>query len=149
MTRISKKSKDLPGQRFRTADPTSKTVFLDVGRAEVMLNMIMTPDLMIGETLHHFVGAVHGASKGDSAVMKVLIKSCRHWDEFDTKSARTRLRDVWNSFNGNPPAFDCVAYLRRICTEQSYPLPDTMVEALFDGLSFDFIAYLKWHNSPG
>lgn len=146
MSIVSETPKSSNWHRFRTADPRSKTVLLDVGRAEVMLNMIVASDLKTEEDLREFIGAVHSASNGDPAVLTLLIEAFQGWEEFDTAAARSRLRKVWSTFDGKPRASDCVRTLRRICSEQSFPLPNTMIEALFDDLSFDFIAYLKWHN---
>ena len=137
----------LPLQQFRTASPKATATFLDTGRAEVMLNMIVAPDLDTDDKLCEFVGAAYGASGGNSVVLRMLIDAFSHWPQLDSEAVTLEIKRLWKLFEERAPDFDCIATLRRICTEQSFPLPTSLVEAIFDDPSFDFVAYLSWHNS--
>ena len=72
---MSKNDNDrLPWQKFRTRDPHKQSVFLDRGRAEVMFNMIVAPDLT-DERLGEFVGAAFGASNGNPDILRLAIEA--------------------------------------------------------------------------
>lgn len=143
---MSKNDNDrLPWQKFRTRDPNTQSVFLDRGRAEVMLNMIVAPDLTDERRLE-LIGAAFGASNGNPDILRLAIEAFSEWYPANS-DVLAQIERHWRSFEQRAPDFDCVATLRKICNEQSPPLPTTMMEAIFDDPSFDFIAYLDWHNS--
>ena len=135
----------LPWQQFRTRDPNTKSVFLDSGRAEVMFHMINAGEFT-DERLVEFVGAAFGASNGNPGVLRLAVEAVSEWYP-PNSGVLAQIERHWRSFEQRAPDFDCVATLRQICSEQSPPLPTTMMEAIFDDPSFDFIAYLDWHNS--
>jgi hypothetical protein len=143
---MSKNDNDrLPWHKFRTRDPNTQSVFLDRGRAEVMFNMIVAPDLT-DERLGEFVGAAFGASNGNPDILRLVIEAFSEWYPANS-DVLAQIERYWRSFEQRAPDFDCVATLRKICNEQSPPLPTAMMEAIFDDPSFDFVAYLDWHNS--
>ena len=135
----------LPLQQFRTRDPNTQSVFLDSGRAEVMFNMIVAPDLTDERRLE-LIGAAFGASNGNPDILRLAIEAFSEWYPANS-DVLAQIERHWRSFEQRAPDFDCVATLRQICNEQSPPLPTTMMEAIFDDPSFDFVAYLDWHNS--
>ncbi|XIA64958.1 hypothetical protein ACFIOY_00260 [Bradyrhizobium sp. TZ2] len=132
----------LPWQQFRTRDPNAKSVFLDSGRAEIMFNMIVAPDLT-DMRLYELIGAAFGASNGNPDILRLAIEALSERSDVPAR----KIERLWRSFELRAPDFDCVETLRQICNEQSPPLPATMMEAIFDDPSFDFVAYLDWHNS--
>jgi hypothetical protein len=98
----------LPWQRFRTRDPNVKWVLFDEGRAEVMLNIIITPDLTDERRLK-LIGAAFGASNGNPAVLRLAIETFsewyppnsdviaqveRHWRSFEQRSGLRLRRDI-------------------------------------------------------
>jgi hypothetical protein len=143
MSQVARKSKASPFARFRTRDPNVSRVFLDVGRAEIMLNMIVLPDLGRGAQFDEFVSSVHAASNGDPAVLALLLKAFDQWHKID-KAFEAKVRRTWNRTTLIDTS--AITILRRTCTGQRVPLPPSMVHAIFDDASFDFVAYLAWHN---
>ena len=65
-------------QQFRTRDPNTKSVFLDSGRAEVMINMIVAPDFT-DERLVELIGAAFGASNGNPDILRLAIEAFSGW----------------------------------------------------------------------
>ena len=135
----------LPWQQFRTRDPNTKWVFLDSGRAEVIFNMTIAPGLT-DERLLKLIGAAFGASNGNPDILRLAIEAVSECHP-PNSDVLAEIERHWMSFEQRAPDFDCVATLRQICNEQAPPLPTTMMEAIFDDPSFDFVAYLDWHNS--
>ena len=144
MTHVANESNSSPWSRFRTRDPNTPRIFLDPGRAEVMFNMIALPELGIGESCRNFLEAAYVSSDGDPAALELLIEAFENWIEVDA-DFEALMRLYWRS--RGMTLENAIASLRRTCTEQSIPLPPTMVHSIFDDLSFDFTAYLAWHNS--
>ena len=141
MTHISNSS---PWSRFKARDPNAERIFLDLGRAEVMFNMIVLPELGTGESFRNFFEAAFVTSDGDPAALELLIEAFDHWVEVD-KDFEALMRRSWHT---SGMAHDkAIATLRQTCTDQSVPMPPTMVDSIFDDPSFDFTAYLAWHNS--
>ena len=136
-----KENHSLPSRQFRTTNRNAESAFLDVGRAEVLLNMIVAPDLANGDQLFEFIGSVYGASNGDPAVLRLAIEAFSNWPQLDSDASAREIERLWRAFEERG-----TATLRQICAEQSLPLPASMMEALFDDPSFDFVAYLNWHN---
>jgi hypothetical protein len=143
----NRKNDRLPLQQFRTRDPNTKSGFLDSGRAEVMFHMINAEDFT-DERLVEFVGAAFGASNGNPDILRLAIEAFSEWYP-PNSDVLAQIERLWKSFEQRAPDVDCVAMLRQICNEQSPPFPTTMLEAIFDDPSFDFVAYLNWHNSEG
>ena len=135
----------LPLQQFRTRDPYTKSAFLDSGRAEVILNMIVAPNLT-DERLVQLIGAAFGASNGNPDILRLAIEAFSEWYP-PNSDVLAQIERHWMSCEQRAPDFDCVAMLRQICNEQSPPLPTTMMDAIFDDPTFDFVAYLDWHSS--
>jgi hypothetical protein len=143
MPQTAKQSTNSRFSRFRTRKPNASTVVLDVGRAEFMFNMIELPGLGQGKKFDKFVGSVHAASNGDEAVLLLLLKAFRHWH----KASNAFQAFVVHAWNGRRLSEQsAIQYLRRACTDQQRPMPQSMVHAIFDDASFDFVAYLAWHN---
>jgi hypothetical protein len=136
----------LPWQQFRTRNPDIKRVFLDIGRAEVIFSMICAPDLT-DERLAECIGAAFGASNGDPAVLQLAIEAFSDWPEIDADALTRKIEQLWKAFETRAPDVDCRAILRRIFSEQPLRPSTSRIEAIFDDPSFDFVAYLDWHNS--
>ena len=139
-------------ERFRTRDPSQATAPIDVGRAEVLLNSFEAPYLDSPETLRKFVGSLHGASNGNPAILPLLINAFEQWHDPDDPNEdaqeRAELERLWMSFDAGEPIPDPVTTLRTFCATQPIPLLPSMEHAIFDDPSFDFVAYLNWHNTP-
>ncbi len=142
MPQVARKSKASPFARFRTRDSNPSRVFLDAGRAEIMFNMIILPDLSRAR-LNEFVKAAHSASNGDPSVLALLLVAFDQWPEVD-KALGSAIQKAWKRSTLSHES--AIAILRRTCTDQREPLPPSMVRAIFDDASFDFVAYLAWHN---
>ena len=65
---------NVPWQRFRRADTTSRAALLDPGRAQLMFERVVLPDLTNGQALNEFVSNVYGASGGDPEVLVKFAK---------------------------------------------------------------------------
>jgi hypothetical protein len=111
-----------------------------------MFNMIILPDLLRSSQLARFIDAARTASSGNPAILELLVDAFGQWHEMD-ELLECNIRRTWNRSRRMKQGEDAVAILRNFCTEQQVPLPATMVEAIFNDPSFDFIAYLTWHNS--
>lgn len=144
MHQTAHKSKFLLCPEFRTRDRKASRALLDTGRAEVMFDMIHLPDLGREARFRNFIIAAKSASRGDPAVLDLLISSFAHWHDIDGASEQD-VRRFWRA--GTMSYAAAVKLLRRTCTMQRDPMPPTMVAAIFDDPTFDFVAYLAWHNS--
>ena len=144
MTHTAKASGSSPWSQFKTRDPNAERIFLDLGRAEVMFNMIILPELGTGESFRNFFEAAYVSSDGEPAALELLIEAFDHWIDVDA-DFEALMRLYWLS--RGMTLENAIASLRRTCAEQSIPLPPTMVHSIFDDPSFDFTAYLAWHNS--
>ena len=104
----NRKNDRLPWQQFRTRDPNTKSACLDPGRAEVMFNMIVAPNLTDERRLK-LIGAAFGASNGNPAVLRLAIETFsewyppnsdviaqveRHWRSFEQRSGLRLRRDI-------------------------------------------------------
>ena len=147
MSTNSNRSNDKPWSQFRSSTQRKKEcALLDAGRAEVMLNMLELPRLLNGKARRPFLKAVHDASKGDPKALKALLSASGGWGDLSAADIN-QLKTLWASFKTQAPTPNAMTLLRRACQQQRCPLPPSMIEALFDDASFDFVAYLKWHNS--
>lgn len=140
------KSNSLPWSQFRTRTPHASRIFLDVGRAEVMFATICLPDLLSHSRLAQFINAAQIASGGTAATLELLIDAFNSWHQMD-EALEANIRRLWSKGTSRASVDDAIATLRHCCTEQQTPLPATLIEALFDDASFDFVAYLAWHNN--
>jgi len=140
----SKNDKEkLPWQQFRTRDPSTIPAFLDRGRAEIMFSMVVVSNFPDGP-IRELTGAAFGASKGNSEILRLLLEPVSQVYPSDS-DVFAQIESHWRSFEQHAPDFDCIETLRQICNEHS--MPAEMIEAMFDDPTFDFIAYLDWHNS--
>ena len=147
MATKSKRSSTKPWPQFRSAGGSrEKCIFLDAGRAEVMLNMLVLPDILQGKEKAAFIKALHDASKGDPKAFNALLAAVQSWSYLSSPTDIAQLKALWAAAKLRPPSPNALALLRRVCKRQRF-MPPSMIEALFDDASFDFVAYLKWHNS--
>ena len=79
-------------------------------------------------------------------MLELLIDSFNEWLDVD-EAFDSNVRGLWSCSHTTKQIGDAITSSRRICTEQRIPLPETMVDSIFDDPSFDFTAYLAWHNS--
>ncbi|WFU16433.1 hypothetical protein [Bradyrhizobium sp. CB3481] len=140
-----KQSNSLPWSQFRTRAPDASRVFLDAGRAEVMFSMIYLPDLLSSSGLTQFIGAAQIASGGKAAILELLIDAFSQRHEMD-EALEANIRRLWSRHPPNISVRDAIAELRSRCTHLQTRLPTDLIEAIFDDASFDFVAYLAWHN---
>ncbi|MBR1236538.1 hypothetical protein [Bradyrhizobium sp. AUGA SZCCT0182] len=133
--------------RFQTRDPALPIILLDMGRLSIMLSCIDAPHLKESGSLRDFIGDLHAATGGNQAVLPLLIDRFDQWPGFGSKKQDAELTTLWTAFDGKAPESDAAMKLKSYCSTQPWPLPETMVHALFDDPSFDAIAYLDWHNS--
>lgn len=145
MTYISNDLKSSPWSRFKTRDPNAERIFLDLGRAEVLFSMIVLPELGTDDLFRNFFEAAFVSSDGDPAAQELLIDAFDQWIDVE-KEFEALMRLSWRT-NGMGHE-EAIATLRRACTDHS-AMPSTMVHSIFDDPSFDFVAYLAWHNSGG
>ena len=110
-----------------------------------MLNMVELPRLLKGKARSPFVKRVHDASNGEPKVLNILLHALGGWEDLSAAKVK-QLKSLWASARLQPPIPNAMAQLRRTCERQPF-MPHSMIEALFDDASFDFVAYLKWHNS--
>ena len=148
MTTKSKRSSEKPWPQFRSAYLSSeKCTLLDPGRAEVMFNMLpLLPDILKKER-GAFIKAVHDASIGNPKALEALLAALRSFGELSAADVK-QLKSLWASAALQARIPNAMAQLRRTCEREPF-MPRSMVEALFDDASFDFVAYLAWHNSAG
>jgi hypothetical protein len=111
----------------------------------MLINMLDLHDLAATDgRLFELIGAIFGASNGDPAVLSVAIEAFSNC--IDDDALTRKIERLWKSFEDHAPEFDCIATLRKISTET--PLTSaSLIEAIFDDPSFDFVAFLNWHNS--
>jgi hypothetical protein len=88
---------------------------------------------------------VHDASKGEPKVLDAVLNALRGWDDLSATDVN-QFKALWASFKKQAPMPNAMARLRGTCEREPF-MPRSMIEALFDDASFDFIAYLAWHNS--
>ncbi|MEY9136514.1 hypothetical protein ACVMII_005410 [Bradyrhizobium diazoefficiens] len=132
--------------QFRSAFSfCERCTLLDAGRAKVMLNTLVLPDILQRDTAA-FVKALHDASKGNPAVFETLLAAVRKWRYFSSPADIAKLKACWAKATLRPPRPNAFALLRRVCVRQRL-MPPSMIEVLFDDASFDFTAYLNWHKS--
>lgn len=134
--------------RFQTRDPALPIIPLDMGRLSIMLSCIDAPHLKESGCLRDFISNLHAASGGDVAVLPLLIDCFDQWPGFGSKKQNAELTALWTAVSCEAPASDAAVRLKTYCSTQPLPLPESMVQTLFDDPSFDAIAYLDWHNSP-
>jgi hypothetical protein len=136
--------------RFQTRDPSLPIAPLDIARISMVLNCIDAPHLKASGSLKDFVAILHSATGGDGAVLPLLIDCFDNWPAFASKKQNAELATLWKSFDDIriPPASDSFAKLKSYCNSQPWPMPASMVHAIFDDPAFDAVAYLDWHNSP-
>jgi hypothetical protein len=132
--------------QFRSADPfCDKCRFLDPGRAEVMLSMLVLPDILQRSGKAAFIKALHDASEGNPNAFSALLSAVRKWSHWSSPADIAQLDALWAKAKLRPPTADALALLRKVCVRQRF-MPPSMIDALFDDASFDFAAYLNWQN---
>jgi len=104
------------------------------------------PDLLSNSQLAQFIDAAQIASGGTAATLELLMDAFSSWHEMD-EALEADIRRLWSKGASKTSVEDAIATLRNCCTEQRDPLPAALVEAVFDDASFDFVAYLAWHNN--
>jgi len=149
MTKKSERSNRKALPQFRSSEPyMEKCTLLDPSRAEVMLNMLVLLDVLQGKEKRPFIKALHDATNGDPKVFDTLLRATQSWSYLSAPTDRAQLQTLWTSAKLRPPHPNAMALLRRVCKRQRI-MPPSMIVALFDDLSFDWSAYLKWHNRAG
>jgi hypothetical protein len=134
-------------KQFQTRDTSQQTALIDVRRAEVLLNCFEAPYLSTPAAMRQFVGSLYGVSNGNRTVLLLLVKAFREWQGFGNEQACAELEGLWASFDLDQPIPDPVLTLKAFCTSQPIPLPDSLVQAIFDDRSSDFTdAYLDWQR---
>jgi hypothetical protein len=113
----------------------------------MMLTCINAPHLKESGSLQDFVGSLHAATEGNNVILQLLIDCFGNWPGFASKKHNAELASLWESFDGVPPASDSFVRLKSYCNSQPWPMPTSMVHAVFDDPAFDAVAYLDWHNS--
>ena len=78
------------------------------------------------------------------AILVLLLEAFSEWYS-PNSDVWAQIERRWRSFEQRDPDFDCIDKLREICNE--HQMPTMMIEAMFDDPTFDFVAYLDWHNS--
>lgn len=131
-------------QKFRTTDPSTISVFLDRGRAEVLFSMICAFELG-NKQLWELIRAAFGAFSGNPEILSIALEAFSEWYPSNS-DVLVQIERHWRSFEHRSPDFDYVQTLRRICNEFA-DTPPTMMEAIFDDPLFDVVVYLEWHNA--
>ncbi|MCA6115469.1 hypothetical protein J6524_11255 [Bradyrhizobium sp. WSM 1738] len=110
-----------------------------------MLNMLVLPDILQGKEKVSFIKALHDATEGNPEALSLLLSAVQSWS-YITPADIAQFRTIWEAAKLRPPKPNALVLLRRVCKRQGF-MPPSMIEALFDDASFDFAAYLRWHNS--
>ena len=96
------------------------------------------------EQTRELTGAAFGTSNGNPEILRLLLEAFSEVYPSDS-DVFARIERHWRSFEQRGPDFDCIEKLRETCNE--HQMPATMIEAMFDDPTVDFVAYLDWHNS--
>src|SRR5262245_58229555 len=138
-----------PWPQFRSSEHCGeKYTTLDAGRAEVMLEMLVLPDILQGNEKTAFIKALHDASHGNPKAFIALLAAVQKWSYLSSSTNISQLEALWAAAKLRPPKPNAMALLRRVCKRQRIMSP-SMLEAFFDDASFDFSAYLNWHSRAG
>ena len=129
----------VPWTRFRRIE--TSPVQLDPGRAELMFQSLVLPELTDQRAVTDFVSWVYGASDGDCEVLVILVRAfIQYNEEIEIYRATKQISRCWKLARDNSVTIEeAIAALKRLCAKQR-------VHDAFDP-STDYVAYLDWFYS--
>jgi hypothetical protein len=131
----------VPWKQFRKISSSAK-IQLDPGRAELMFQNLVLPEITDSEAVTEFVSWVYSASDGDCEVLVLLVRAFIQWDEeIEIYRVTKQICRSWNFARDNPLTIEeAIVALKGLWAKQS------ACGNIFDPFT-DYVAYLDWFYS--